>query len=327
MSAHPKSKWNRLKLFRLLVNTFLASPEPRLMHERPVRRIHQPDDSLVHMRRQIARQVSALVSLAERSQLRYRGRSLGQSRRGRIHVHPNVAVALLAEVMPGKDPLRLQFVLARQRWNLHALPAASIELPAVIAALQVLSVKPSVRERDAPVRTGIAHRKRLSLVRPSQHQGHFQQHRRNSCTPGSLRQTVRTRAGCPGADRNRASQTPFPRPSFPAPRALPATSPWPAPAPVSRRCAPPDTKIPTKIRHPMRQRIFFPRIFLLRIFLAPFFLRRTSCVRIFLLSPFRESPLRQLFPSESTGAFFSGLSSYSKRARHNLRQCRLEDML
>src|ERR1051325_1395657 len=186
MSAHPKSKWNRLKLFRLLVNTFLASPEPRLMHERPVRRIHQPDDSLVHMRRQIARQVSALVSLAERSQLRYRGRSLGQSRRGRIHVHPNVAVALLAEVMPGKDPLRLQFVLARQRWNLHALPAASIELPAVISALQVLSVKPSVRERDAPVRTGIAHRKRLSLVRPSQHQGHFQQHRRGQPPPPYL---------------------------------------------------------------------------------------------------------------------------------------------
>src|SRR6266403_1827602 len=48
------------------------------------------------------------------------------------HVNPKVAVMLLAGIMPGKDPLHLQLVLTGQRRNLHALPAAPIELPPMI---------------------------------------------------------------------------------------------------------------------------------------------------------------------------------------------------
>ena len=81
------------------------------------------------------------------------------------HVHPNVPVTLLARIMPGKDPLHLQLVLARQRRNLHALPAAPVKLPPVIAALQVLPVKPPIGKRNPPVRTSIPHRKRLALDR------------------------------------------------------------------------------------------------------------------------------------------------------------------
>jgi hypothetical protein len=54
MWAHAKATRNRFKLFFFLVNAVPAAPVPRLMDKRPVRRIHQSNNSLVHMRRQLA---------------------------------------------------------------------------------------------------------------------------------------------------------------------------------------------------------------------------------------------------------------------------------
>jgi len=49
-----------------------------------------------------------------------------------------------------------------QRRNLHALPAASIKFPPVIAALHALPIKPSIRKRYPTMRTRIPQRKRMN---------------------------------------------------------------------------------------------------------------------------------------------------------------------
>src|SRR5258708_20313235 len=129
MRAHAKPERNRLKLFRFLMNPFLVPPEPRLMHKRPMRRIHQADNSLVYMRRQITGQVRAFVSFAEFGQFR-RGRyGLSRTHRRFTHIHPYAAVMLLARIMSGKNPLHLQLILARESRNFPALPTPPTQLP------------------------------------------------------------------------------------------------------------------------------------------------------------------------------------------------------
>src|SRR5437016_5111133 len=171
MRAHPESVRDRLELLGLLVNASALPPEPRLMHEGPVRRVHQSDDPVVNMRRQLARKMRDLVFVAEyrkRGRRRYR---LRQVRPRAIHINPNIPVSLFAGIMPRKDPLHFQLVLAGERWNLHALPAARIEPPPVVAALHHFAVEPSVRQRYSAMRAGIAHRRsrivvyRLQLLR------------------------------------------------------------------------------------------------------------------------------------------------------------------
>src|ERR1700688_4371040 len=118
VGAHPESIRNRLKLFFLLVNTVSAAPVPRLMHKRPVRGVHQPDNSLVDMRRQIACEVRDSVFFAEDGQLRSLRNCLWQSGSLSAHVNPEISVALFARKMAGKNTLDLQFVLTSERGNL-----------------------------------------------------------------------------------------------------------------------------------------------------------------------------------------------------------------
>src|SRR5438094_511259 len=104
MRAHPESVRDRLELLGLLVNASALPPEPRLMHEGPVRRVHQSDDPVVNMRRQLARKMRDLVFVAEyrkRGRRRYR---LRQARPRAIHINPNIPVSLFAGIMPHKDP-------------------------------------------------------------------------------------------------------------------------------------------------------------------------------------------------------------------------------
>ena len=56
------------------------------------------------------------------------------------------------------------------------LAGVGVKLPAVITALQVLTVKASARERHTAVRAGIAQGKRLSLAIAADHQRRFEQH-------------------------------------------------------------------------------------------------------------------------------------------------------
>src|SRR6266404_1724274 len=126
------------------------------------------------------------VSLTECSQFRRSRNGVCRSRRRSRHIHPNVAVMLLAWIMPGENPLHLQLVLTSQRRNLHALPAAPVELPPVIAALHALPIKPPIGKRYAPVRTSIPKSKRRTSIRPPKHQRHFQQHRLHQLPPPYL---------------------------------------------------------------------------------------------------------------------------------------------
>src|SRR6266404_4647288 len=163
MGAHPETVRNWLKLLGFLVNAPALPPEPRLVDKRPVRRVHQPDYPVIDVRRQFARKMCDLVFVAEHGKRRRRRNPLRQLCSWSIHVNPNVAVAFFAGIMPRKDPLHFQFVLARQRWNFDALPAARVEPPSVVAALHHFSVEPPVRKRYPPMRTRIPHRKRFPL--------------------------------------------------------------------------------------------------------------------------------------------------------------------
>src|ERR1700722_7270766 len=87
MRAHTKSVGDGLEMFLLLVNTVAAPPPPGLMHERTVRRIHQPDDSVIDAHRHVGGEVSELVlstgDFTERLDLRRWFRSLFRFRETR----------------------------------------------------------------------------------------------------------------------------------------------------------------------------------------------------------------------------------------------------
>ncbi len=175
--AHPKTIRNRFKLFFFFVNAMPAAPVPRLMHKRPVRRVHQSNNPLVHMRRQLASQMRHPIFLAESRQFRYGRNRLGQSRSRGAQVYPEISVAFLARIMPSKNAFDFEFVLASQRWNFYAPPRTSLKFPPMITALQRMAVKAPVGKRNPPVRARITHRKCLPLSRAPEDKRHFQQHR------------------------------------------------------------------------------------------------------------------------------------------------------
>src|ERR1700676_4063929 len=114
------------------------------MHEGPVRRVHQSHDPFVNVRRQLASEMRDLVLLAEYRQRRSLSDFVGQPRSWRVHVHPNIAIALFAGIMSREYPIHFQFVLVCQRRNFYALRRARIETPAVITALYGLPIKMAV---------------------------------------------------------------------------------------------------------------------------------------------------------------------------------------
>ena len=65
MRGHAEALLDRLEVLFLFVNAGLRAPPPRLMHERPVRRIHQPDDAVIDVARQIGGEMGRVKALAE----------------------------------------------------------------------------------------------------------------------------------------------------------------------------------------------------------------------------------------------------------------------
>src|SRR5260370_21743613 len=98
MRAHPETVRNRLELLGFLVNAPALSPKPRLMHERPVRRVHQSDNPMIDVRRQLARKARDFVFVAENGKLWRRLNRLWQPRPPRIPINPNVTVPILARI-------------------------------------------------------------------------------------------------------------------------------------------------------------------------------------------------------------------------------------
>src|SRR5260370_2040797 len=126
------------------------------------------------------------VFLAEDRQRRRARHRLRQASSRRVHIDPNVPIALFARIMPRENALHLQLVLRSQRRNLHATRRASIEPPPVITAFHSRTIKVTVRKRYPAMRTRIPHSKRLALRSPPHNQRHLQQHSRNQLVAATL---------------------------------------------------------------------------------------------------------------------------------------------
>jgi hypothetical protein len=170
----------RLEVLRLLVNTRPAPPPPGLVHKRPMRRIHQPDNPVVHIARQIRLQVRTPKprrKLRHRRHRRQRLQHLHSPRSRLRQINPGKPIALFTGKRPRINLRRVQCFMARQRRNLHALTAARLKLPPVVLASHRLPIEPPGRQRYSPMRTKIPHRKQLPASLPPQQQRNPQQQR------------------------------------------------------------------------------------------------------------------------------------------------------
>ncbi len=186
MRRHPKPRisslvfavFQRLKVFLLLVNTRPAPPPPRLMHKRPMRRVHQPDDPVVHIARQLRHQMRRPKPSRKLRHLRHSGQLTHYPPRARLrHINPRIPIPLLTRKRPRKNLRRIKRLMARQRWNLSTLPRTRLKPPPMVLARHRLPIEPTRRQRNPPVRTKIPHSKQLPVVLPSHQQRHPQQHR------------------------------------------------------------------------------------------------------------------------------------------------------
>src|ERR1017187_10055057 len=196
MRGHAEAAVDGLELFLLLVDTLLRTPPPGLMNEGTMRRIHEPDDAVVHVTRQISPKMRAAITLAELGNLwnrrQFRGIIHAQLASARLrNVHPHMAVALLARKRRSVNTCGVEGVLARQRRTLAALPRYGLEGPAVILAGNLPSIEPSVGKRNAAVWTGIAHSEVTAHGGASQDQWNAQQHGRGHVLAGYLRRSQR----------------------------------------------------------------------------------------------------------------------------------------
>jgi hypothetical protein len=186
MRRHPKPRisppvfavLNRLKVLRLLMNTRPAPPPPSLMHKRPMRRIHQPDNPVVNITRQLRRQMRSAKPRRKLRHLRHRRQLTHNPPHPRLRQkHPRIPIALFTRKRPSKNLSRVQRLMARQRRNLSALPRTRLKPPPMILASHRLPIKPPRRQRNPPMRTKIPHSKQLPIILPSHQQRHTEQHR------------------------------------------------------------------------------------------------------------------------------------------------------
>src|SRR5260370_10536219 len=92
---------------------------------------------------------------------------------------PEGTILLFAREGAGLDAINVQFGIGGERRNLTALPALGFKAPAMIGALHLLSVKVAVAERNAAMRTGIAHGESFACTFASQEEWDSQQHGRS----------------------------------------------------------------------------------------------------------------------------------------------------
>src|SRR5947208_955205 len=120
MRAHTEAVGNRLELLLLFVDAVPRSPPPSLMNKRPVRGIHQTDDSVIHIAGQICGQVCSLKFVSEHRNSRHSrhfctgafAAAESRARRARIgHEHPDKTISLLASVIACINAIYLQTLI------------------------------------------------------------------------------------------------------------------------------------------------------------------------------------------------------------------------
>ncbi|MCU1252896.1 MAG: hypothetical protein JWQ49_5925 [Edaphobacter sp.] len=168
----------RFKMLLLLMNTRPAPPPPRLMHKRPMRRIHQPDNPVVHIARQLRHQMRRPKPRRKLRHLRHRRQLAPHPPRPRLRqIHPRIPIALLTRKRPCKNLRRVQRLMTRQRRNLLAPPTARLKPPPMILTSHRLPIEPTRRQRNPAMGTKIPHSKQLPIIPPPYQQRHTQQHR------------------------------------------------------------------------------------------------------------------------------------------------------
>src|SRR3984957_7388907 len=219
MRRHPKPLRNRLKLLLLLVNRSPAPPPPSLMHKRPMRRVHQPDNPMVNIARQLRHQVRTPVPSPKLRQLRHRRQLPRNPTHPRLRdIDPRIPIPLHTRIRRSKNLGRIQRIMARQRRNLPALSRARLKPPPVVLALHRLPIEPPGRQRNPPMRTKVPQSKHRPILLPPHQHRKPQQHRRR-CLP--------------------RLQPPTPQPRIPIPKHHPrrgSASPPPPPPPPPRQC-------------------------------------------------------------------------------------------
>src|SRR5689334_4091401 len=96
------------------------------------------------------------IVLAGQWQLRGSRRIQGRAA-GFCHVHPHVAVALLAGIVGCMNLVGPDAGIGSKRRNVSTGAGMDVELPAVIAALKILSFHPAAGERNSAMRTNVLH--------------------------------------------------------------------------------------------------------------------------------------------------------------------------
>ena len=89
----------------------------------------------------------------------------GESRAGRCRIgdeDPDETVLLFAGVIAGMDAIDFQVLIGGEGGDELALAVVDVELPAVVSALEILSVEAAAVEWHAAMWAGIAQGERLS---------------------------------------------------------------------------------------------------------------------------------------------------------------------
>src|SRR5579863_4719325 len=120
MGAHAEAVRNRLEMFLLFVDAVAASPPPRLVYERSMRRIHQADNAVVDADGHVRGEIGEFVFRAEFFYLRRGCWSLlglcesCSLRPGLGNVDPDETVPFLAGMAAGVDAIESQLLIGGQ---------------------------------------------------------------------------------------------------------------------------------------------------------------------------------------------------------------------
>src|SRR5215470_13751091 len=104
MRAHAESIGNGLKVFLFFMDAVTGAPPPCLVDKRAVRRIHEPDDAMVHTDGHFGGQIGQFEPVAECwNARRWKRRlcSFGETNACRFRLrneHPDVAILFLAAI-------------------------------------------------------------------------------------------------------------------------------------------------------------------------------------------------------------------------------------
>jgi len=166
--THAEAVRNGFEVFLLFVNAVLGAPPPCLVDEGAVGGIHEADDAVVNANGHFRLQVCEFVFAGKFFDLRggvgrFSARDESGAGRGWVgDEDPDEIVLLFATVAAGVDAIDFEILIGGERRDQLTLAVVHVELPSVISALEIFSVKFSAVKGHAAMGTGIAQGEGLS---------------------------------------------------------------------------------------------------------------------------------------------------------------------